>query len=854
MRARSGAGSTVLSFGAGRVVVDLAIGQAREGTRTIPIGARALDLLQALVRQAPQVVSNAALLQAAWPEQPVDPNNLQVQVRALRRLLGDDAIATVRGRGYRLVRLPDPPASDGFIGREALLAAAVDQIGKQGVRLLVLTGPAGVGKTRLAKALQAAMAGQYPDGSAFVALETQHHPERLAEVLVRAIGLRPLPEAEPEAVLAMHLRSHRMLLVLDNLEQLAADLKLLPRLLQAAPMLALVLTSRVRLDLPGESVIAVPPLAVPVAHDDLRTMLRAPALRLLMLRAQAEAGSAWPPALLAWADIVPDGAAAEALAPDAHTRAELDALAEICRRVDGLPLALELAAARLRPMSARALLARMDQPLELLGQGADTPPARQRSLRDTLAWSTGLLTEGARRLFEALSVFADGCTLEAAVAVAGDGAGLTATLDRIDALLAHHLLRRDDGDDGEPRYRMLQMVHEFAQAQLKARGDWPPLQQRHAAHFTSMAEDLQPRWSGVGRAEARRRLDAEAANLDAALNWYVHVAADTVGAMRLVAALTWWWYFAGRLIEGRRWQDAALALPDADRHPALRARVLVGAGKLSLYLMQMPQATALSAQAASLAAEAGDNEARAWALHQQAIPLSGPQPERSVALHDEAERLFGVIGERWGAALARVYSGIAPSLIAGREAEAAHRLGEGQRQLKAMGDEWGASVADHYLGVMALRSGDFDSARRCAAEALRVAEVLGDGFRIATGRHQLARIAAAAGRWDEAAQRLRDSAQLHHAQGRGGYANAVLRELAVLAWRRGDARRAARLFGAAEVDRGPMSPQLVPPRDAQAAQEARAALAADLGPKTWERLRAEGGRLKFEQALALAVG
>jgi predicted ATPase len=843
------AGDAVLSFGAG-LSVDLSSGHAREGGRSQVLGARATDLLRVLALQAGHVVPTDALLRAVWPGQAVDPNNLQVQVRSLRRLLGNDAIVTVRGRGYRLVRLPDPPAQDGLVGREALLAEASGLLDGEGCRLLVLVGPPGVGKTRLARAVASAASTRYADGSAFVPLESEDQPDRLAQALVLALGLQPAAQTPPAEALSFHLKGLRLLLVLDNLEQLVGDLRLLPQLLLDAPGLRILATSQVRLELPGERVLAVPPLAVPAAGSDLVATLASPAMRLLMLRAQTAAAIQWPEGIVSWMAASPTAAAdVEPPCPDPVLRQELEALAQISRLLDGLPLALELAASRLRPLSARALLQRLQAPLDLLGQGHGAVPSRRLSLRDTLDWSIGLLDDRQRRLFEGLGVFVDGCTLDAAVAVAGGG-DLAGTLDALGVLLAHHLVWREDDESGEPRYHMLRLVRDYARERAVRRQPSAALQRLHADHFTRLAEELQPYWAGSGRRAARRRLDPEAGNLDASLNWLVHEAADASGALRLAAALTWWWYFGGRLLEGRRWQDAALALPGAERAPASRARVMAGAGKLSLYLMQMPQAAALSAQAAELAAAAGDDEAHAWALHQQAIPLSGPQPERSMALHDQAEQRFEAVGQRWGAALARVYSGIAPSLIAGREPEAAHRLQDGQRRLKAMGDDWGASVADHYLGVMALRQGDFDTARRCAAEALRVAEGLGDGFRIATGRHQLARIHAAAGQWEDAARWLRDSAHLHHRQGRGGYANAVLRELAVVVWRQGDARRAARLFGAAEVDRGPMSPQLVPPGDAQAAQDARAAVAARLGRRAWDRLRADGQALSFEKALA----
>jgi predicted ATPase len=787
-------------------------------------GARGFDLLLALIAHAGEVVTNEHLLGAAWPGEAAGLNNLQVQIKALRRLIGDETIATVRGRGYQFTLAPDVPQAEQLLGRDGLLREALALL--PSTRLLVLIGTAGVGKTRFAHALAGGAQGRYRDGCRFVALETLREAERLPEALAQALGLQLLDDAPTKAQLMRHLAEREMLLVLDNVEQLAGRLQWLSQLLAAAPRIGIVATSRVRLGLPSEVELSVPPLELPTAGAAPDERQSAPALQLLLLRAGSYTTGRIEPA-------------------------ELDAAEAVCRRVDGVPLAIELAAARLRTMSARALLARLDVPLALLGAGHDQPPSRHRSLRDTLAWSTDLLPSGAQRLFRGLGVFAGGCTLDAALAVAGDG-DLTATLDRLDPLLAHSLVRREDDHGGEPRYRLLEMVREFAQENAQHAGEWTALQRRHAEYFVAQAERELPRWRGADRAQARRRIDAEAANIDAALNHLLHERPDPESALRLVAALTWWWYFSGRLAEGRRWQDAALAMPGAEAHGTLRARVFVGAGKLSMYLMQMPQAVALSARGAELAAAHGDLETETWGLYQQAVPMGMRQPDESLRLLDVVTARFAAAGDRWGEALALVYSGIPPSFQSGKEAEATRRLSEGRRRLQAMGDEWGASVGDHYLGLMALRRGDLESAGRCAAEVLRVAESLGDGYRVASAWQQLARIAIAGARWHDAAVRLHAAALLHHEQGRTGYAAAVLQQCAVVALRIGEPKLAARLFGATEVDRGPMNYHLVMPTEAAAASEARDALARHLGAPAWDRLRAEGRGWTLAQALEAA--
>ncbi len=202
-------------------------------------------------------------------------------------------------------------------------------------------------------------------------------------------------------------------------------------------------------------------------------------------------------------------------------------------------------------MSARALLARLNRPLDLLGAGADTPPARQRSLRDTLAWSCSLLSPGAHELLRGLSVFSGGCTLEAAVAVAGGG-DTAAMLDRLDELLAHSLLAREDTADGEPRYTLLETIREYAQEEAQQAGEFEALAQRHLQHHLMLAESLLPAWCGATRNQALGVLAGETANLRAALQSVVRTRPDPASAMRLAAALTWWWYFTGQLLEGRQ--------------------------------------------------------------------------------------------------------------------------------------------------------------------------------------------------------------------------------------------------------------------------------------------------------------
>jgi predicted ATPase len=474
-----------------------------------------------------------------------------------------------------------------LLGREQDTAAVVALLRHRAARLVTLVGPGGVGKTRLALHVATELRDRQAARVVLVPLAPRGDARLVAPTVARAVGLRDQGEQALEDRLVAALREREALLVLDNAEHVLAAAPLLTALLAACPALALLVTSRQALGLSGERVVPVAPLALPDPRRDvsLEVLARNPAVALFCQRAQA-------------------------LRPEfALTPEDAPTVAALCARLDGLPLALELAAARVAVLPPRALLARLEgeRRLDLLVGGPRDRPARQRTLRDTIAWSEALLPPAHRALFRRLAVFAGGWTVAAAETVcvpragdhaaeraadhtstAGDDAEHTAerdtghastvhgsaTLLDLEALVAAHLLRVDGHVEDEPRFSMLETIRTYARERLDASGEAEEMRQRHAEHYLDLAMSLIPAMSGPAQAQALQRLEAEQDNLRAALGWACRRGMADLG-LRLAAALWRYWQVRGDVGEGRRWLEAALALPGGDR--AARATALAGA-------------------------------------------------------------------------------------------------------------------------------------------------------------------------------------------------------------------------------------------------------------------------------------
>src|SRR5215218_11067879 len=445
-----------------------------------------------------------------------------------------------------------------LVGREKEVLEVCDLLRGTETRLLTLTGPGGTGKTRLALQAAADLLDDFPDGTFFVPLATLSEAELFLSTVAETLGVRETGEQPLDESLKDYIKERRLLLVLDNFEQVLGAAPTVTELLAAAPSLKVLATSRAPLGLYGEQEYAVPPLSVPdVRHlPDFKTLSQYEAVRLFIERAKS------------------------AKVDFEVTDESAPAVAEICVRLDGLPLAIELAAARIKMLPPRAMLHRLGSRLKLLTGGARDLPERQRTLRATIEWSHALLDEGEQLLFRKLGVFSGGRTLEAIEAICDAEGDLSVdTFEGVSSLVDKSLLRQEEGPGGEPRFVMLETVHEYAREKLQESAEAEEIKRVHAEYFLTLAEEAYPQLRGPNQLEWLERLEAEHDNMRAAHSWALE-RKETEVALRLGGALWVFWSVRGYYSEGRRWLKEALAI-NGRVSPEVRAMALAGVGSLA---------------------------------------------------------------------------------------------------------------------------------------------------------------------------------------------------------------------------------------------------------------------------------
>lgn len=619
----------------------------------------------------------------------------------------DHALFAVAARGTRrppaLVNRTDTPSTlpvqlTPLIGRAAAVRTGRGMLREDTVRLLTITGPGGVGKTRLALAIATELIPAFPDGVSFVSLAAVHDPALVIPTIAQALGVKAIAGQSPRDTLIASLRNTRSLLVLDNFEQVIPAAGIVADLLMHALRAKILVTSREALHLRGEHVFPVSPLALPdpSALPDAATMMESSAVALFVQRARA-------------------------LAPDFRLTDETGpAVAAICARLDGLPLAIELAAARIRLLSPAALLARLARRLPLLTGGAHDLPARQQTMRDTVAWSYSLLTPQEQMCFRRLALFVGGCALPAAEAVCGDADGdADGVLDEIDSLLNKNLLIRIAGDAEEPRVGMLETIREYGIEVLTASGEEDAARGRHAACFRVLAEAAEPHLTGPEQAVWLARLDAEYDNVRAALTWAQERGEIETG-IGLAGALWRYWLARGYLDEGRRWLEGMLAAVRPDARAAMApawARAIYGASMLLTEQGDYAHATTL----------ARDNVA--W-------------------LEDRGQRyyaasLWNVLGN-----IARYQKDYVSSLA---------WYGTGLALFRQMDSPNGIAIALNNMGIVAREQGDYALAMRLLEESLAVKRQLGNKRGIGVALVNLADVARDQGEYARATELLAES-------------------------------------------------------------------------------------------------
>ena len=599
----------------------------------------------------------------------------------LHQLAGDGLEADFpppRAVDARPSNLPSPLTS--FVGREAEIEEVERLLG--GARLLTLTGPGGSGKSRLAVAVAAALLSQFRDGACFVDLAPVTDPALVPAAVANALGV---PEAPGRPILdgiKEHLRHRELLGVVDNFEQVVEAGPVLEELLTSAPGLRAMVTSRVVLSLRGEHEYAVPPLGGDAA------------VRLFCERAVA---------------VDPRFAVTDENAP---------VVAEIAARLDGLPLAIELAATRIKVLAPDQLLARLERRLSLLTSGPRSLPERQRTLRATIAWSHDLLEPDERRLFARLSVFTGGWTFESAEAVCDPGGlGLDA-LDGLTSLVDKSLVRRVEPPGRPARFSMLETIREFGLEQLEAGGDLELVQRRHAEHYLGLAAEAEPHLGGPDQGRWLDRCEQEHANLRAALGWAVDQ--GQAGPAQAAAGALWrFWQQRGHLTEGRQWLDEALAMPSGLGPTPARAKALTGAGGIAWW-SDRAAARAFYDEALAIERRLGDPARLAEALYNEAFAVADEHDlDTAARLLDEALALFRQVGDERGAARVLVMQ-VVPDAMAGAWERVVARLEEVAAIFGRLGDRLDLAFDLIWLAWAHGRAGRPDEARATALAALEL--------------------------------------------------------------------------------------------------------------------------------------